>query len=56
MTIPNDNTIQLFHPSSESTYTFRGRGYIEYKLKASTSKKRMSKAKFKALTKNEVSL
>ena len=55
MTIPDDNTIMLFHPASESTYTFRGRGYIEYKLKNNTSKKRLSKAEFKVLTKDGAS-
>ncbi len=26
----NDSTIELYHPSSETVYEFRGRGYIQY--------------------------
>lgn len=40
----NDSTIELYHPSSESFYEFKGRGYIEYLKtgKGSVEKKRKS--------------
>ena len=38
----NDSTIELYHPSSETIYEFKGRGYIEYLKsgKGSVEKKR----------------
>ncbi|WP_411029140.1 nicotinic acid mononucleotide adenyltransferase [Spongiimicrobium sp. 3-5] len=38
----NDSTIELFHPSSETVYEFRGRGYQQYlkQSKAAIDKKR----------------
>lgn len=32
LTIINDNTIELYHSSSGTSYRFRGRNYIQYKL------------------------
>jgi hypothetical protein len=37
LTVINDETIELFHPSSETVYEFKGRGYIQY-LKTGDSK------------------
>ena len=31
LNVINDNTIELFHETSGTVYTFKGRGYIEYK-------------------------
>jgi len=31
LNVINDNTIELFHETSGTVYTFRGRGYIQYK-------------------------
>jgi hypothetical protein len=38
----NDSTIELYHPSSETIYEFKGRGYIQYlkSSKGSADKKR----------------
>jgi len=33
LSVNNDSTIELFHPSSGTIYRFRGRGYIQYKRK-----------------------
>jgi len=52
MSIPNDATISLYHPASATTYTFKGRGYIQYKTQENTPKKRLTSAQFKALTKD----
>ncbi len=30
LSVINDETIELFHPSSETVYEFKGRGYIQY--------------------------
>lgn len=55
ISIPNDATLSLYHPASATTYTFRGRGFIQYKLQGdqSKAKKRYTKAEFKALTKEQ---
>ena len=45
----DDSTIELYHPSSETVYEFRGRGYIQY-LKSGTS----STGKKRTKTKNPV--
>jgi hypothetical protein len=37
LTVINDETIELFHPLSETVYEFKGRGYIQY-LKTGNSK------------------
>jgi hypothetical protein len=37
LSVVNDRKIELYHITSETTYTFNGRGFIQY-LKASTSK------------------
>jgi hypothetical protein len=33
LSVINDNTIELFHPTSGTLYRFTGRGYIQYKNK-----------------------
>lgn len=38
LTVINDETIELFHPNSETVYEFKGRGYIQY-LKTGDNKK-----------------
>ncbi len=40
--VVNDSTIELYHPSSETVYEFKGRGYIQYLKsgKGSVEKKR----------------
>lgn len=52
MSIPNDATISFYHPLSATTYTFRGRGYIQYKNQDSNSNQRLTKAQFKKLSKD----
>ncbi|MAZ73403.1 MAG: nicotinic acid mononucleotide adenyltransferase [Flavobacteriaceae bacterium] len=42
LNVINDNTIELFHETSGTTYTFGGRGYIQYK--ESRGKLRIPKA------------
>ncbi len=37
----NDNTIELYHPDSETVYRFKGRGYIQYLKSGKTEKKRI---------------
>ncbi|RED50550.1 nicotinic acid mononucleotide adenyltransferase [Seonamhaeicola aphaedonensis] len=37
LTVIDDRTIELFHPTSETVYEFKGRGYIQY-LKITDSK------------------
>ena len=37
LSVINDGTIELYHPTSETVYEFKGRGYIQY-LKISDSK------------------
>ena len=48
LTVINDETIELFHPNSETVYEFKGRGYIQY-LKTTNGKKETKdkKRKFK---------
>jgi hypothetical protein len=48
LTVINDETIELFHPTSETVYKFKGRGYIQY-LKTTDGKKQKKdkKRKFK---------
>ncbi|WP_298531743.1 nicotinic acid mononucleotide adenyltransferase [uncultured Algibacter sp.] len=48
LTVINDETIELFHPTSETVYEFKGRGYIQY-LKTTNGKKekKNKKRKFK---------
>lgn len=41
----NDNTIELYHPQSGTAYTYKGRGYIQYKR---AEVKRQSKADIQA--------
>jgi len=43
LSVNNDDTIELFHEASGTTYRFRGRGYIQYKNKKD-GKLRESKA------------
>lgn len=45
LNVINDNTIELFHETSGTVYTFRGRGYIQYKN--SRGKLRIPKAEIK---------
>lgn len=51
LTVINDRTIELFHPSSETIYEFEGRGYIQYlktdNTKGKTSDSKVKKRKFK---------
>lgn len=49
LSVINDVTIELYHPSSETVYEFKGRGYIQYLKNAdSTSKIKIEKKrKFK---------
>jgi len=48
LTVINDETIALFHPTSKTVYEFKGRGYIQY-LKTTDGKKQTKdkKRKFK---------
>ncbi|TBN16423.1 nicotinic acid mononucleotide adenyltransferase [Hyunsoonleella pacifica] len=39
LTVIDDGTIELFHPSSETIYEFQGRGYIQYLKSGSTKDK-----------------
>ncbi|MFS4484212.1 nicotinic acid mononucleotide adenyltransferase [Hyunsoonleella sp. 2307UL5-6] len=51
LTVINDRTIELFHPSSETIYEFEGRGYIQYlktdNTKGKTGDSKVKKRKFK---------
>ncbi len=49
LNVINDNTIELFHETSGTVYTFRGSGYIEYKTSRGTL--RIPKAIIKQQTK-----
>lgn len=53
LTVLNDETIELFHPLSETVYEFQGRGYIQY-LKTGNSKEEIKDKKRKH-RKNKVS-
>jgi len=46
LTVINDETIELFHPTSETVYEFKGRGYIQY-LKTTNGKKEVKEKKRK---------
>ena len=46
LTVINDETIELFHPTSETVYEFKGRGYIQY-LKTTDGKKEVKEKKRK---------
>jgi hypothetical protein len=39
LTVIDDGTIELFHPSSKTVYEFKGRGYIQYLKTANTKGK-----------------
>lgn len=41
LTVTNDNNIRLYHISSETTYDFRGRGFIQYLKSDSKEKKKL---------------
>ena len=48
LSVINDETIELYHPSSETIYRFKGRGYIQYLKTADRKKtKELKKRKFK---------
>ncbi len=52
LSVINDQTVELYHPSSGTVYEFKGRGYIQYlktgttvdKTKASSEKKRKQRS------------
>ncbi|TNJ47003.1 nicotinic acid mononucleotide adenyltransferase [Tamlana fucoidanivorans] len=46
LTVIDDETIELFHPSSKTVYRFLGRGYIQY-LKTADGKTAEKKRKFR---------
>ncbi|MEC3906077.1 nicotinic acid mononucleotide adenyltransferase [Tamlana sp. 2201CG12-4] len=46
LSVIDDETIELFHPRSETVYQFKGRGYIQY-LKTADGKKRSNVLKDK---------
>ncbi len=57
LSVIDDRTIELFHPSSETVYEFKGRGYIQY-LKTSSSKDKsgvIKKDKKRKSVKNKIS-
>jgi len=48
LSVINDRTIELFHPSSETVYQFEGKRYIQYsKSSKAIDTKQMKKRKFK---------
>lgn len=56
LTVINDRTIELLHPSSGTLYEFTGRGYIPFKntkngKQTQNDKKRIKKSDFLSLTK-----
>ncbi|WP_406685182.1 nicotinic acid mononucleotide adenyltransferase [Seonamhaeicola sp. MEBiC1930] len=52
LTVINDETIELFHPTSETVYEFKGRGYIQY-LKQVNSKGKVKQVEKKRKFKKE---
>jgi len=46
LTVINDETIELFHSTSETVYEFKGRGYIQF-LKTTNGKKEVKEKKRK---------
>lgn len=54
LSVIDDRTIELFHPSSKTIYEFKGVGYIQYLKKANTKTKITSNKKRKAV-KNKIS-
>jgi hypothetical protein len=49
LSVLNDGTIELYHPTSQTVYEFRGRGYIQYMRNAEGKQtKDLKKRKFKA--------
>lgn len=45
LSVINDQRIELFHPSSETTYQFTGRGYIQFLREADATGKRIEGTK-----------
>ncbi|WP_203256348.1 nicotinic acid mononucleotide adenyltransferase [Hyunsoonleella ulvae] len=54
LTVIDDGTIELFHPSSETIYEFQGRGYIQYLKSGSTKDKSANKEKKRKFKKERI--
>jgi len=55
LTVINDETIELFQPSTGTTYRFRGRGYIEFRTPTDGKATQLPKYRNKTTTiKNEI--
>jgi len=53
LSVIDDGTIELYHPSSETIYEFKGRGYIQYLKSGSTKDKSTTKKEKKRKFKKE---
>ncbi|WP_248724325.1 nicotinic acid mononucleotide adenyltransferase [Seonamhaeicola sp. ML3] len=53
LTVIDDETIELFHPASETVYEFKGRGYIQFLKNADAKGKTNSKVEKKRKFKNK---